>query len=105
MKNFFLAVALCLFVVPRINAGDVTAVQVNGTWKYRENEFKIWALGEQKLQIEFSGVYEYKAANGERRPTQAKGAGPQRLKATPRPSNPKARKTNARSRSNSRAEN
>lgn len=53
--------------------GDVTAKQVNGTWNYRQNEFKIWALGEQKLQVEFSGIYEYKTGNGE--PTANTGEG------------------------------
>lgn len=51
---------------------DVTAKQVNGTWRYRQNEFKIWALGNQKLQIEFSGVFEYKNAHG---PTANTGEG------------------------------
>jgi len=42
----------------------VTAAQVNGTWKMKGAEFKIWALGKQRLQIEFSGVYEYKTPQG-----------------------------------------
>jgi len=28
------------------------------------NEFKIWALGHQKLRVEFSGVYEYSSPQG-----------------------------------------
>src|SRR2546430_9305815 len=43
---------------------SVTAAQVNGTWKTKYNEFKIWALGQQRLQIEFSGVYEYQTPQG-----------------------------------------
>jgi hypothetical protein len=39
---------------------SVTAAQVNGTWKTKYAEFKIWALGKQRLQVKFSGVYEYK---------------------------------------------
>src|SRR5882724_2869963 len=39
---------------------SVTAAQVNGTWKTEGGEFKIWALGKQRLQVEFSGVYECK---------------------------------------------
>ena len=35
---------------------SVTAAQVNGTWKTKYGEFKIWALGKQRLQIDFSGV-------------------------------------------------
>lgn len=43
---------------------SVTAGQVNGTWKTKSCEFKIWALGQQRLQVEFSGVYEYKTPQG-----------------------------------------
>jgi hypothetical protein len=43
---------------------SVTAAQVNGTWKTKHSEFRIWALGQQRLQIEFSGVYEYKTPQG-----------------------------------------
>jgi hypothetical protein len=43
---------------------SVTAAQVNGTWKTKHGEFKIWALGQQRLQIAFSGVYEYKTPQG-----------------------------------------
>jgi hypothetical protein len=42
----------------------VTAAQVNGSWNMKGAEFKIWALGKQRLQIEFSGVYEYKTPQG-----------------------------------------
>lgn len=42
----------------------VTASQVNGTWRYKSNTFKVWALGNQKLKIEFSGAYEYKTPEG-----------------------------------------
>ena len=42
----------------------VTAAQVNGTWQYRANVFKIWALGQQKLKVEFVGSYEYKTPSG-----------------------------------------
>ena len=51
---------------------SVTAAQVNGTWKTKYGEFKIWALGKQRLQIEFSGVYEYKTPQG---PTANEGVG------------------------------
>ena len=43
---------------------SVTAAQENGTWKTKGGEFKIWALGKQRLQVEFSGVYEYKTPQG-----------------------------------------
>ena len=64
----------CLFVAPGIvgqtppesgaNSQIVTAAQINGTWRYKHNEFKIWALGHQKLKVEFSGVYEYMSPQG-----------------------------------------
>lgn len=53
----------------------VTASQVNGTWSFKDKsnghaakrfgEFKILALGNQKLQIEFEGAYEYWIKNNE----------------------------------------
>ncbi len=43
---------------------SVTAAEVNGTWKTKYGEFKIWALGQQRLQVEFLGVYEYKTPQG-----------------------------------------
>lgn len=76
MNKILFTIAFCLIAILRINAGnDVTAAQVNGTWKYRDNEFKIWALGQQKLQIEFSGVYEYKTGDGERTANTGEGSG------------------------------
>ena len=51
---------------------SVTTAQVNGTWKTESGEFKIWALGKQRLQVEFSGVYEYKTPQG---PTANEGVG------------------------------
>ncbi|MEO6740107.1 MAG: hypothetical protein ABIP20_07640 [Chthoniobacteraceae bacterium] len=43
---------------------DVTAAEVNGTWKCGRDTFKILALGGGKLQVDFDGVFEYKSANG-----------------------------------------
>jgi len=42
----------------------VTADQVNGTWKDQTKIFRIWALGNQRLKVEFQGTYEYKARGG-----------------------------------------
>jgi len=65
VRRVLLVIAFSLISAITVSAqNDVTAKQVNGTWKYKQNEFKIWALGEQKLQIEFSGVFEYKNAYG-----------------------------------------
>jgi hypothetical protein len=54
------------------NEKSVAAAQVNGTWRTKYGEFKIWALGKQRLQIDFSGVYEYKTPQG---PTANEGVG------------------------------
>jgi hypothetical protein len=73
MNKILFMIALCFIVVSRANGGnDVTAAQVNGTWQLRDNEFKIWALGQQKLQIEFFGVYEHQSGHG---PTANTGEG------------------------------
>ena len=61
--------ALCLAAVSIVTMQadsnkSVTAAQVNGTWKTKGGEFKIWALGQQRLQVKFSGVYEYKTPQG-----------------------------------------
>jgi hypothetical protein len=69
--------ALCLAAASIITTRaekdtSVTAAQVNGTWQTKGGEFKIWALGHQRLQVEFSGVYEYKTPMG---PTANTGEG------------------------------
>jgi hypothetical protein len=46
------------------NSKDVTAAQVNGTWTCRLNTLKVWALGNNKLQVAFDGTYEYKSPQG-----------------------------------------
>src|SRR3954469_20433580 len=79
MKNVFVAIGVCLIAIARLDGGnDVSAKQVNGTWKYRENEFKIWALGEQKLQIAFSGIWEHDSPDG-RTANTGEGAGIARI--------------------------
>jgi hypothetical protein len=76
MKKLILSFVLCagLLFVHALEAARasapiaqriVTAAQVNGTWCNGHNEFRIWALGGQRLQVEFSGVYEYRLPNGE----------------------------------------
>ena len=42
----------------------VTAAQVNGTWRDGRSTFKVWALGRQRLRVEFFGIYEYRTATG-----------------------------------------
>jgi len=45
---------------PRI----VTAAQANGTYRYRQNEIKILALGQNKLRVQMDLTYEYKSPAG-----------------------------------------
>lgn len=42
----------------------VTARQVNGKWRYQQNEFRIKALGKQRLRVSFDGTYEYQPPQG-----------------------------------------
>ena len=73
MKKCLFTIALFLIATLRVDAtADVTSAQVNGTWKTKTGEFKIWALGQQRLQIEFSGTYEYRSPEG---PTANEGQG------------------------------
>lgn len=53
----------------------VTASQVNGTWKSQFGTFKILALGNQKLKVEFSGTYVYKLADGSPMANSGQGSG------------------------------
>jgi hypothetical protein len=72
-KIWVLCLATASFVTTQADSDEgVTATQVNGTWKTKYGEFKIWALGKQRLQIEFSGVYEYETPQG---PTANEGEG------------------------------
>jgi hypothetical protein len=82
MRKFIFGLFLCftatsLLVTSSYQANGfqgrvVTAAQVNGTWQYRSNVFKVWALGQQKLKVEFEGAYEYKSPSG---PTANTGSG------------------------------
>jgi hypothetical protein len=63
-KIWALCLAAASIVTAQAKDTSVTAAQVNGTWKEKWGEFKIWALGHHRLQIEFSGVYEYKTLQG-----------------------------------------
>lgn len=72
MINTLLTVVLAIVAAATVDAQDVTAKQVNGTWRYRNNEFKIWALGHQRLRVEFFGVWEHNTTYG---PTANTGEG------------------------------
>jgi hypothetical protein len=39
------------------NSNVVTAAQANGVYRYYDNEFRILALGHNKLKVQFDGVY------------------------------------------------
>ena len=62
----------------------------------RYSEFKIWALDQQHLQIEFSGVYKYKTPQGPSA-NEGEGSGIATLRGIPPSSNPRAPKRNAAS--------
>jgi hypothetical protein len=79
MRAILCAGALRFLPLATSMRADVTAARMNGTWKYRGNEFKIWALGQQQAQIEFSGVYEYKTGDGERTANTGEGSGIARI--------------------------
>ena len=71
-NKIWLTLGFFLFALCTNAQNDVTAAQVNGTWKTKIGEFKIWALGQQRLQIEFFGTYEYQSPQG---PTANEGQG------------------------------
>ena len=60
MKSLMLAGTLCLLTTASVVAQTktvVTAAQANGIYKYYDNEFRIFALGHNKLKVQFDGVY------------------------------------------------
>jgi hypothetical protein len=64
-KIWVLCLATASFVTTQADSEkSVTAAQVNGTWESKHGKFEIWALGKQRLRVQFSGVYEYKNAYG-----------------------------------------
>lgn len=42
----------------------VTATEANGTYRYRDNEIKILALGNHKLRVQMELTYAYKSSYG-----------------------------------------
>jgi hypothetical protein len=73
MKRALLALMMCcamsavILPIRQVRAGSetiVTAAQVNGTWKNQNGTFKILALGKQRLQVSFSGIFRYKTPAG-----------------------------------------
>ena len=68
MKVFILIVLVCCAAPLSQNVASgqtvVTASQVNGTWRNKYGAFKVRALGNQKLRVEFSGIHEYVSQAG-----------------------------------------
>src|SRR5215831_18585264 len=56
-----LILVVAAFLHPQLvnsqNSKVVTAAQANGVYKYYDNEFRVLALGHNKLKVQFSGVY------------------------------------------------
>ena len=52
-----LLVSPALAQTPGPKTKVVTAAQVNGVWRSYENYFSILALGQNKLKVQFEGVY------------------------------------------------
>lgn len=78
MRKTWKTLALCLaatsIVMMRAATSDtnITATQINGTWATPSGEFKIWALDDNRLKVEFSVAAEHK---GEAGPTANAGDG------------------------------
>jgi hypothetical protein len=68
MKVFILIILACCPATfsQTVTSGQtvVTASQVNGTWENKRGTFKVRALGNQKLRVEFSGFHEYVSQAG-----------------------------------------
>jgi hypothetical protein len=69
MRKTWKVWALCLAVgsIATMQAGrdtTVTASQTNGTWATPAGEFKIWALDDHRLRVEFSVAAEHKGEPG-----------------------------------------
>lgn len=65
MKTAILAILLSL--PSFLQRPVVTASQVNGTWSSKRGGFglwRVWALGQQRLRVEFYGHYEYNTPAG-----------------------------------------
>ncbi|HYX31311.1 MAG TPA: hypothetical protein VE863_22440 [Pyrinomonadaceae bacterium] len=53
-----LGIASVVVAVQAQNSKVVTAAQANGVYKYYDNEFRLLALGHNKLRVSFDGVYQ-----------------------------------------------
>ena len=62
LGSLILVLAACSVVLPQPRI--VSAAQANGTYRFRSNEIKILALGNNKLRIQMDLAFEYKSPNG-----------------------------------------
>jgi hypothetical protein len=62
-KLIFLTILLCAWGAQAQNSKVVTGAQVNGVYRYYKSEFRILALGHNKLKVQFSGIYMTVAGN------------------------------------------
>jgi hypothetical protein len=51
------AAAFCPQPAQSQNSKVVTAAQANGVYRFYDNEFRILALGHNKLKVQFDGIY------------------------------------------------
>lgn len=66
-RSIILLVILAALSSFAIAQNIVTAAQVNGTWGSKHGSFpiwRVWALGKQRLRVEFYGQYEYNTPAG-----------------------------------------
>jgi len=58
-KILFAALAglMMAAIAPAQNSKVVTAAQANGVYRYYQSEFRILALGKNKLKVQFDGIY------------------------------------------------
>jgi len=66
MKIFIPAFLTLILVAPSLPQSPriVTAAEANGTYRYRQNEIRILALGHNKLRVQMDLIYPYKSPMG-----------------------------------------
>jgi hypothetical protein len=74
MKIQTIALLMCTMIPLRLAIAPLPAQsapqktipieQVNGTWQKKHGVFRIWAVGKQKLRVEFQGTYEFQSQAG-----------------------------------------
>ena len=59
MKSLFASLCLATVVATTQaqNSKVVSAAQVNGVYRYYKSEFRVLALGHNKLKVQFDGIY------------------------------------------------